>query len=287
MLIPARAGDSRSPERIYAHYLVERRLADCLRAACCVEERQRISSQMYAELFRLVPDHPRLSARGATQGTASNDLDWDHAFLARFIDPQATFMEIGAGDCALSRRMARHCRKVYAVDLCDQTRGAELPANVQLVISNGCDIDVPARSVQVAFSDQLMEHLHPDDALEQLRNIERALSPDGVYLCITPNRLYGPSDVSGHFCAEPRGFHLHEYTLAELTGALQAARFARVVPYVGCRGLYFPFSRRPLLELERLLARLPYPLRRRLADTKLLRPLLGLRVAAYKAANRS
>jgi hypothetical protein len=31
-----------------------------------------------------------------------------------------------------------------------------------------------------------MEHLHPEDAFEQLRNIIRALAPGGRYVCITP-----------------------------------------------------------------------------------------------------
>src|SRR3712207_8321428 len=49
------------------------------------------------------------------------------------------------------------------------------------------------------FRSQLMEHLHPEDAAEQLANIARALAPGGVYVCVTPNRLYGPSDISMYF----------------------------------------------------------------------------------------
>jgi SAM-dependent methyltransferase len=285
LLFPPKRWDTRSPERIYAHYLVERRLADRLRSAGSAEERQRISAGMYDELFRLVPDHPRAHERNERNEISFKELEWDRAFLSRFIDSQSTFMEIGAGDGALSKRMAATVRKVYAVDLCDQTRGAKLPGNMQMVVSNGRDIRVPPGSVHVAFSDQLMEHLHPQDALEQLRNIERSLHPGGVYVCITPNRLYGPCDVSGHFGEEARGFHMHEYTLAEFTGILKGAGFERVAVYVGCRKLFIRFPHAPLLLLERLLAKLPYPLRRRLADTKLLRPFLGLRVAAYKRAS--
>jgi predicted SAM-dependent methyltransferase len=39
---------------------------------------------------------------------------------------------------------------------------------------------VRAESVDLAYSNQLMEHLHPDDASEQLANVYRALKPGGV-----------------------------------------------------------------------------------------------------------
>ena len=37
-------------------------------------------------------------------------------------------------------------------------------------------------SVDVAYSDQLMEHLHPDDALVQLTNVVRAQAGRSIYL---------------------------------------------------------------------------------------------------------
>jgi SAM-dependent methyltransferase len=284
LVFSPKPSDPRTPERIYAHYVVERRLADQLRQARSAEERQRISAGMYEELFRLVPDHPRMKQRNERDSSDFKKIQSDLAFLSRFIDSQSTFLEIGAGDCALSKRVAATVRQVYAVDLCDQTRGAKLPANVRLVISNGREIQVPGGSVNVAFSDQLMEHLHPEDALEQLRNIHRSLDGSGVYVCITPNRLYGPSDVSGYFGEEATGFHMHEYTLAELAETLKSAGFERIEAYVGFSKWFMRFPRAPLLLLERILGKLPYWLRRRVADIRLLRPFLGLRIAAFKSS---
>jgi hypothetical protein len=74
----------------------------------------------------------------------------------------------------------------------------------------------------------LMEHLHPDDAMEQLRSIADALRPGGRYICITPNRLTGPHDISAGFDDEARGFHLREYTYRELACAFRRAGFRRV-----------------------------------------------------------
>src|SRR5688572_17260472 len=180
----------RTPDRVKTHYLVEREIADRLRKAGSREERRAIMSTMYQELFERVPDHPRLLVRPDAPAERARDVDWNFAQLKPYLRPGCTFLEVGAGDCVLARRVAPIAGQVYAVDISDQTLGLPLPSNVSLVISDGCSIDVPEGSVDVAFSDQLMEHLHPDDAREQLANIRRALKPGGTYVCITPNRLY-------------------------------------------------------------------------------------------------
>jgi SAM-dependent methyltransferase len=272
---------SRPPERLLAHYRVERRLADRLRRAPDAEARRRIFATMYEDLFREVPDHPRLLARDDAIAERERDVGWDLAQLRPYLEPGCTFLEIGAGDCALSARVAEGAGKVYAVDISDQ-RAGKLPANVRVVISDGTSIPVPAGSVDLAFSDQLMEHLHPDDARTQLANIHRALRPGGVYFCITPNRLYGPSDISAYFDNEAHGFHLREYSLREIVSILREAGFGRIRTYVGARGLFVRFPRPALQALEALLEKLPATWRRRVAATKPMRALLGLRVAAVK-----
>jgi SAM-dependent methyltransferase len=282
-LVAARwRGEARSAERLRAHYRVERRLADRLRRAPDAEARRQIFATMYDDLFREVPDHPRLRARGDAIAERARDIGWDLAQLRPYIEPGCTFLEIGAGDCALSARVAEGAKAVYAVDISDQAAGP-LPANVALVISDGTSIPVPAGSVDLAFSDQLMEHLHPDDARTQLANIHRALKPGGVYFCITPNRLYGPSDISAYFDDEARGFHMREYTLGEMRGILAEAGFPRIRTYVGARGVFVRFPSVLLEALEGALGRLAPRLRRRIAGTKPMRALLGLRVAAVKS----
>lgn len=273
--------ESRSPDRLLAHYLVERELADRVRRAAGWEERKAIFSTMYDDLFARVPDHPRLAARGADTRGREDQLRWNMAQLKPYLRPGQTVLEVGAGDCALSRRIAEAAEQVYAVDISDQAQGG-LPGNVRLVITDGRTIDVPAGTVDLAFSDQVMEHLHPDDALEQLRNIHRALKPGGVYMCVTPNRVYGPSDISAFFDDEPRGFHLREYTLGEIRELFVRAGFRRQHVYIGARGCFLRCPGWFVRGFERTLMALPAVLRRRLADTKVARAMLGLRVAAIK-----
>ena len=282
LFIPRKREESREPERLRAHYLVERALADRIRAAKSAEERRVIFATMYEELFARVPDHPRIAARGASTAYRERDIGWNMAQLRPYVFDGCTFLEIGAGDCALSARVAARAKQVYCVDISAQAQG-QLPANVRFVLTDGQSIDVPAGSVDLAFSDQLMEHLHPEDALAQLKNIHRALKPGGVYMCVTPNRVYGPSDISAFFDDEARGFHLREYTLREIREIFAEAGFPKQHVYVGARGWFVRAPAFAVQAVESALGALPAVLRRKLGDMKVFRALLGLRVAGVKA----
>jgi SAM-dependent methyltransferase len=172
------------------------------------------------------------------------------------------FLEVGAGDCALSIEVARRVREVYAVDVCSRlSENARFPDNLQLILSDGVSIPVAVNSVSLAYSYQLMEHLHPEDAVDQLRNIHKALAPGGRYLCVTPNRLVGPHDISKYFDEIASGFHLKEYTATELVELFRRIGFAEIHAYVGGRSV---LRWVPVTIYEAALSRLPYGARRRI-----------------------
>ena len=87
---------------------------------------------------------------------------------------------------------------------------------------DGFDLGVDAGSIDVIYSNDVVEHLHEEDMLEQTSSIRRALTSGGVYVCVTPNRLSGPHDVSKHFSDKAEGFHLREYTVTESSRACSA-----------------------------------------------------------------
>lgn len=279
----ARAG-TRTLEQLRGHYEIERELADRLRRAPA-GARGALYPLVYDELFRRVPHHPMLTAKRDPAHLACRQRDVERLarFLRRFLSLRAVLLEIGAGDCALSLRLARQVARIYALDVSAQIMaGVRPPPNLRLVLSDGVSVPVPAGSVTLAISDQLMEHLHPEDARAQLRNIYRSLAPGGRYLCITPNRHYGPTDISGYFGAVPRGLHLREYGAAELRALLRDAGFAAVHFYAGGRGVFTRVPYALVRAIEALLAPLPYAMRRRIAGAAPLRALLGLRVIAIK-----
>jgi len=227
--------ESRSHERLYAHYLVETELAAQLFGADR-DERGRLYASLYDELFRRVPDHPQL-ARKADWETRKKDVEASMGPVRPFLRPDITFLEIGPGDCAFARQIAALVRMVYAVDVSEAiTEGADAENNFRVVISDGCRVPLMAESVDVAYSNQVMEHLHPDDAAGQLQEIFRVLTPGGTYMCITPNRLSGPHDISKYFDDVATGFHLKEYTACELLLMFHKAGFRKVEVFAGEHG---------------------------------------------------
>jgi SAM-dependent methyltransferase len=274
-------GEQRSLEQIRQHYEIEKELANKLRFASKAERRVLYSS-LYDELFRRVPLHPLLTRKlspAETTRTVSSQL----RFLKAFLNGDITFLEVGPGDCALSFELTRFVKQVYAVDVSDEiTKASKIPKNFKLILSDGCSIPVPANSINVAYSNQLMEHLHPDDALEQLRHIYNVLVPGGTYICVTPNRLYGPADVSKYFDVTATGFHLKEYTTFELSNLFKQVGFSRVRAYLGARGKYASLPVYPIAFCEMLLDKLPYALQKTIARTLPLRLVLGIALVGVK-----
>lgn len=180
-------------------------------------------------------------------------------------------------------RSPRACSHVWALDVSQEILPAtSIPDNFELVLSDGQSVPVPPASVDLAYSNQLMEHLHPDDATAQLAAIARALAPGGRYLCVTPHRFTGPHDISKFFDLVPTGFHLKEYTVGELEYLLVSAGFREVRVVIRARARSWVVSTRFATLLERRLAPLPARGRRALAGRRPMRALLGITVIATR-----
>lgn len=279
--MPVTVTETRTLEQLRQHYEVERELADRLRHAT-KEERRTLYSAVYDELFKRVPQHPQHTNQASPERLAA-DVAEKMEIVAPFLTPQTVFLEVGPGDCEFAKAVAAKVAQVLAVDVSDEiTRKRVLPENLKVVLSDGSTIPVPPGSVNVAYSNQLMEHLHPDDAVEQLRHLHAALAPGGMYLCITPSRLTGPHDISGVFDREATGFHLKEYTVGELAALFREVGFAKVCIVFGGRGKFTLLPSWPAVMCEKLLALLPHGLRKTLALKPPFRWLFGVRLAGFK-----
>jgi len=272
---------NRLPADIEHHYRVELELAGRLRSAPRAE-RLSLYGPLYDELFRRVPNHPQLTRKvsEAERWAASNDK---FSLLGRFINKDTVFLEIGAGDCAFTMAVAdRGARKCYALDVSREILSGVNHPKVETVLSDGCTVPVPAGVVTLAYSFQVMEHIHPDDALEQLRNLFTAIAPGGSYMCVTPSRLNGPHDVSKFFDPVARGFHLKEYTNSELARLFRAVGFSRVVPYAGFRGHYLRLPMSFVRGFEWAFGKLPVHIAQRLGKMPIFKNVLEINLRAIK-----
>ncbi len=274
--------NSRSIEQIREHYLIEKELANKLRNAS-KDDRRYLYTALYDDFFRRVPDPPILARKDDPKVGLHNVTRWMR-LLRRFLKPDTTFLEVGPGDCRLAFEVAKSVKRVYVVDVSEEITNNSRPAkNFELIISDGINIPVSDSSVDVAYSNQLMEHLHPDDAFEQLRNIYNALTVGGIYLCITPNRLAGPHDISKYFDEVASGLHLKEYTTIELVNIFKTAGFTKFFILIASRGIVLPFPLFPVRWIEGALTRLPRLLSKKLSRWFPIRLLIwNIKLVAMK-----
>jgi SAM-dependent methyltransferase len=268
------------------HYEVERALADRLRAASGAERRA-LYGQIYNELFARVPDHPQLTRKVSSEHSRKNRAA-EFRLVEKFIAPDTSFLEIGAGDCALSLHVAGRVRRVTALDVSDTImRGIHAPENVVLRVFDGCEIPLEEESVDIAYSNQVIEHLHPEDAELQAASILRSLRPGGCYVCVTPNRLNGPHDISQFFDTVATGLHMKEYTYRDLDRFFRAAGFDRTRACLAFKGRFLAVPVAVPGVVEAVLAALPVRLRRALGRTPLLERLLIIRFVARRPRSRT
>jgi ubiquinone/menaquinone biosynthesis C-methylase UbiE len=273
----SRRQDCRSPARLIAHYSLELRLARRLRDAPS-NQRAKVYAEVYEELFK-----SNLLRPSESPESRRDYFDRQINRIPHHISPESTFLEIGGGDATMSFRVAERVRAVYDLDITDARIDFDkAPANFTFLRTDGLAIALDNDSVDIVFSDQLMEHLHPDDAQSQLKEIYRVLKPGGGYWVTTPSRITGPHDISQYFDYEARGFHLREYDYRSLKKLLIESGFKSVAYYL-CKGAYA--VRVPtflLIGLETIASALPLRLRSRLTNNQFASGLFGIHAFATK-----
>lgn len=273
--------EGRNPEQLRKQYELERKLADELRNASR-EVRIELYPLVYNKLFELTPHHPQL-LRKSDPSARKLHIRNQIRILRHFLKPNSTFVEIGAGDCSLTLEAAKFAAYVFAIEISQVIAKTEnAPPNFKLVLLRGLNIPLPAGSVNVAYSNQLIEHLHPDDALEQTKSIYYILAERGIYICITPNRLNGPHDISKFFEENAKGLHLREYSSRELSRLLRDAGFRKVQSLYLFRGKVFLLPLCFVKLLETLLDFFPAPIMKKIAHGRLLKFVLGIKLVARK-----
>lgn len=193
--------------------------------------RTELFKTLYNELFERVPDHPRLTRRD-TPESSRRKVQSQLRLLRPFLKPDTVFLEFAPGDCRLATAVAHEVKSVIGVDISDQRAQNEVsPTNLELVVYDGYELAIPDSSVDVVFSYQFLEHLHPDDIDAHFKLARRVLKPGGVYVLDTPHRFSGPHDISRQFGTELVCFHFQEWTYHDMRQLLKRHEFTSTRVY--------------------------------------------------------
>ncbi len=148
----------------------------------------------------------------------------------KLVPKGAKVFEIGSGKAHLLKYLVSQGYDCVATEI-TRERGEKHAAGVgdlKWHVTDGVNLakfESPS-SYDVVISTNVVEHLHPDDILDHLRNVREILRPGGYYIFATPHVGVGPSDVSRVY-----GFdravcmHLKEYNFIELGALLTYAGF--------------------------------------------------------------
>lgn len=277
-------------EEVRRQYECERRLADRIRRAPR-SQRRGVYSEVYEEFFR---QFPLLAGDPAGSGAREFQVELELRLLEPYLSSADSMIEFGAGDGALASAASARVGRIWAVDAAARQEGAGLvpcepgPGELRWLRTDGPPLPLPDGCCDLAYSCHFVEHLHPEDLADHLAEAHRLLGVTGRYVCVTPNRLLGPHDVSKYFTPVATGLHLREYSHRELVDGFRDAGFRRVEILREIGQPATEIATRRQLRLERLVAAIPRSIRLALLSSPLwkrsepFRPFEQVKVVASK-----
>ena len=147
--------------------------------------------------------------------------------------PPKKIYEVGSGKGEMISYLASLDFECKATEISHERGEKFCPKqfNLKWGISDGIHLQKfeSPNSYDVVISNQVIEHLHPDDLCQHFKGVLSILSKGGKYIFITPHRYKGPSDISRVFkCDRAMGMHLKEYTYLELKELLKISGFKKI-----------------------------------------------------------
>ncbi len=119
--------------------------------------------------------------------------------------------------------------------------------NMEFTLVDKLTLPFETETIDAAYSNDVLEHVHVDDAVTHLKEVHRVLRTGGTYLLYTPGIGTGPHDMTKAFWPGGHGFkaigaHIKEYSFSEVADLLLG---------LGFRNAIIPEPKREVLILAR------------------------------------
>ncbi len=180
-------------------------------------------------------------------GQVNDDLWAEHvaryAFASRF-SGRRRVLDAGCGTGYGSVEMAHSAGSVVGIDVSceaiDYAKNHSPESNVRYLRASAALLPFSTAAFDLIAAFEVIEHLA--DWPDLLREARRVLTPSGLFLVSTPNRLYY---ADSRKLEGPNPYHVHEFEFAEFQVALRE-QFANVAILFQNRVEAFSFHRPPL-----------------------------------------
>jgi len=221
-----------SEEDLAASFELENIFHDKILAEPSASVRRSLNDEVYTKAFEIYAFEFKLDL----DATSSPKDD-----LVKTLRPELegrSILDVGCGSGAFLFSCTRNIEHrelmgldVFAKDL------AVAEKNLKFKRSDVVNFELD-RPFDVAVTDNVYEHIAPQDVDQHLQSIRAALNPGGNVIILTPHRAFGPWDVtriidnSNTGWTEARGTHINEVSYGELVTKLRSNGFddVRTIP---------------------------------------------------------
>lgn len=213
---------------IIGHYELEKCLAKQL-VESTLENRWETFDRCYSTLYASLEWLNKYSGSDVALSPEKYFSDWP-TIIGK---PPKNIYEIGSGKGDLIKYLASFGYRCKATEITKERGQSFMPTNSQIIwgTSDGVNLKEfePINSYDVVLSNQVIEHLHPNDLNQHFQNCYEILRNNGRYIFTTPHKFAGSSDISRIFGSEKTcGMHLREYTYIELQDLLLKSGFKKI-----------------------------------------------------------
>jgi SAM-dependent methyltransferase len=221
------AQDSLTIDMVLQHWKLEKDLTQQL-LQTTPQNRKKVFYEAYNTLYNTLP---------WLQKTGSiNDVLPEQTYNERWAQllgdvKGKTVYEIGSGNGNLIRFLANKGALCVATEISESRPDKQPMANLVWHNTDGTNLMEYEQKnhYDLVISDQVIEHLHPDDIYLHFKNVFGILKPGGRYVFYTPHYYIGPGDVSRIFgCIIAEGMHLKEYKYTEIYKVLKSTGFTGI-----------------------------------------------------------